>query len=148
MGNFEDMKFIVPCGTFNPECEHNNRAIVYQKTFTLTAAQEMATLYICAIGLGVCYLNGKRVGEDVLCAPISNYEKTLWVMAYDVRSLLQIGENTLTVITGNGYYNEGVDSVWKLQNEEGRDFPKVALRLLTDPICIDTDESWQSPVTV
>lgn len=143
MSNFEDMKFIAPCGAFNPESEENHKAIVYQKKFSLPTVPEMATLYICAIGLGVCYLNGKRVGEDVLCAPVSNYEKTLWVMEYDVRSLLQIGENTLTVITGNGYYNEGVDSVWKLQNEAGRDFPKVALRLCTDHICVDTDESWQ-----
>lgn len=143
MSVFENMKFITPCGAFNPESEENNKAIVYQKTFSLPAEQEMATLYICAIGLGVCYLNGKRVGEDVLCAPVSNYEKTLWVMEYDVQSLLRVGENTITVITGNGYYNEGVDSVWKLQNEEGRDFPKVALRLCTDHICVDTDESWK-----
>ena len=105
---------------------------------------QKAVLKICALGLGYAYLNGKPVSEDLFCSPVSDYRKTLWYMEYEVGDLLVCGENILTVIVGNGFYNESFPSAWNFDKAEWRDCPKVIASLCVgDETVVKTDETWR-----
>ncbi len=81
---------------------------------------ESAVLYITCHGLYEAFLNGQRVGSFVLAPGTGDYHKRLTVQAYPVTDLLQEGENTLTVILGDGWYrgSVGIDG---LRNYYGTD---------------------------
>jgi hypothetical protein len=46
------------------------------------------------------YLNGARVGHDVLVLALSEYEKRVFYMTYDVTKLLRPGTNAMGVMLG------------------------------------------------
>ena len=75
---------------------------------------------MCVLGLGYVYINGKDIANDLFLSPVSDYRKTLWVNEYDVTKLLKNGENTLFIELGNGFYNEGVETVWGHHNAKWR----------------------------
>ncbi len=118
---------------------------VFKKRFTVENAQK-AVLDFCAPSLGKVYLNGKEITEDVLISPVSDYRKTLWFNRYDVTHLLQDGENELTVILGNGLYNESLKTGWDFDTAEWRNKPTFALACAItcdeNEITILSDESW------
>ena len=62
------------------------------------SAVKRARLYATAGGLYEVFINGERVGEDVLAPGWSNYDKRRQVIAYDVTSLLESGENAIGAI--------------------------------------------------
>ena len=96
----ERMRFIKTSGG---SVEHG--IPVYRKEFSIDEIDD-SEVFICAPGGYVCYINGCRVGEDVLSSPISVWEKTLWVTRYDIRAFLQVGKNEIFVLCGNGFYND------------------------------------------
>ena len=118
-------------------------APIFFKKFNYKKSTERAILNICALGLGYAYINGKAVSNDLFCAPVSDYRKTLWCSTYDVTDLLISGENILTVIVGNGFYNESFPSAWGFDCAKWRDCPKLIAEILSgNEIVVKTDESW------
>jgi len=63
-----------------------------------------ATAYVCGLGLSELYLNGKKVGDDVLSPAIASYDKRAFYLTYDVTELLRRGDNAVGVILGNGRF--------------------------------------------
>lgn len=105
-------------------------------------------LEVCALGIGYCYLNGNLVHEDLFISPISDYRKTLWFNRYDITSLIKKGENELFVEVGNGFYNEGFESVWNHYKAKWRGEPTLSLSIYRDgQELIVTDESWISTLS-
>ena len=80
--------FIKTLAPFRKEYTGRNSAPLFRKTFTVDAI-ENAKLYVCGLGYGYYYINGKSVTEDLLSVPVSIYSKTLWYCVYDVSSFLQ-----------------------------------------------------------
>lgn len=74
------------------------------RSFHLEEKPVKARLYVTARGLYEAWLNHTRVGHDVLTPGWTSYEKRLRYQAYDVLERLVIGENTLSVLLGNGWY--------------------------------------------
>lgn len=62
-----------------------------------------ARLYICGLGAYEAYLNGKKVGEEVLAPFLNDYRFALQAQTYDVTDMLQ-EENSFEVLLGNGWY--------------------------------------------
>lgn len=140
---FEHAVFIKPNVPFKREFSLENHAPMFRKKFIIDRAGE-ASLYVCGLGYGYYYINGKKVTEDLFTAPVSDYRKTLWYNRYDVTELLQEGENTIAVICGNGWYNESRETDWYFNNAPWRDLPKVILRLEVDgETALVTDASWK-----
>lgn len=107
-------------------------------------AEQRVFLKICALGIGYAYINGKEVAKDLFCAPVSDYRKTLWYNVYDVTDLLQDGKNIISVIVGNGFYNESFPSAWSFDKAEWRDVPKVILEITEgDKVLLATDDTWR-----
>ncbi|MBQ6946778.1 MAG: family 78 glycoside hydrolase catalytic domain, partial [Clostridia bacterium] len=143
---FKIAKFIEHPDAFDPAYKATDPAPVFQKSFTLTEAATCGTVTVCALGLGYVYLNGRPITEDLFTAPVSDYRKSLWYTVYDVADLLHVGENRLTVIVGNGFYNESLKTGWDFDTADWRGNPKVCLecviRTEQQEICIASDESW------
>lgn len=73
-------------------------------TFDLNnKAVRRATLYICGLGLYEAYLNGKKIGEQVLAPAPTDYRRTVLYNAFDVTQLLS-EKNALGVVLGNGRF--------------------------------------------
>ncbi len=129
---FENAVFIKPNIELAKEFSFENSAPIFRKKFTLDSVKD-AKLYVCGLGMGYYYINGKKVSDDIFSTPFSNYMKTLWYNEYDVSSLLNVGENVITVFLGNGFFNETLETkTWNLQKAMWRDVPKVILRLEAD----------------
>lgn len=141
---FDNAVFIKPDVEFNREFSFENYAPVLRKKFHLKETKN-AKLYVCGLGFGYYFLNGKKVSEDLFTAPFGNYMKSLWYNEYDVSHLLLKGENVITIFLGNGFLNETIGSkTWSLEKAMWRDVPKVILRLEVDgKTALVSDDSFK-----
>jgi alpha-L-rhamnosidase len=74
-----------------------------RKTFSLPQEVRAARLYVTALGVYECSVNGQVVGEDVLNPGWTDYHKRLRYQVYDVTELLRTGENAIGGIVGDGW---------------------------------------------
>ncbi len=140
---FDNAVFIKPDVEFIREYTGRNYAPMFRKKIHLENTDD-AVLYVCGLGYGYYYINGKKVSDDLFTAPMSDYRKTLWYNKYDVSHLLKKGENTIAVICGNGWYNEDIESVWYFDKAPWRDLPKFIMRLTVGgKTVLVSDDSWK-----
>lgn len=118
------------------------------KTFSLDSVSGAEILDISALGLYVAFINGKRVGNDVLTPGWTAYDARLSYQTYDVGSLLVAGENRIEIWLGDGWMRSQL--MWgkaPIFNVWGSDIAAlVELRGKAgdvDPILV-TDASWES----
>ena len=81
------------------EEEHSRLSSRYlRREFSLSnsAKVRQATLYISGLGLYECFINGQRVGDQVLAPMPTDYRRTVLYNAYDVTSFL-IDHSPLTI---------------------------------------------------
>ena len=75
-----------------------------RREFTVAKKVQRATAYVCGLGLSEFYLNGSKVGDEVLSPALSDYTKRAYYVAYDVTKHLRKGANAVGVILGNGRF--------------------------------------------
>lgn len=63
-----------------------------------------ARVYVTAHGLYDLSLNGQRVGDAYFMPGYTSYHHHLQYQVYDVGGMVQVGENALGVILGDGWY--------------------------------------------
>ena len=88
-------------------------ASYFRKAFAAKQRVERARLYVTALGSYRAFLNGARVGEDILTPGWTDYSKHVQYQTYDVTRLLKKGENVVAAVVGDGWYGSGLG--WKLQ---------------------------------
>jgi alpha-L-rhamnosidase len=79
-------------------------ARMLRKEFQSKGRVRRATLYVSGLGLSEAYLNGEKIGNDVLVPALSNYDKRVFYLTYDVTARVKPGSNAIGVILGNGRY--------------------------------------------
>ncbi len=104
---------------WDKEEEHSRLSSRYLRTeFELNKKVRQATLYICGLGLYECFINGQRIGDQMLAPMPTDYRRTVLYNAYDVTSLLRVkslelrdvsssdetSDNSIAVVLGNGRY--------------------------------------------
>ncbi len=79
---------------------------LFNKTFELPKAVRRARLYMSARGVGEVWVNGQCKGweADVFAPGWTDYNKRIYVCAYDVKSMLKKGSNMLGAGVGAGWY--------------------------------------------
>jgi alpha-L-rhamnosidase len=82
----------------------NNPCPYLCRTFALRKQVIAARVYVTAHGLYELSLNGQRVGDTYFTPGYTSYHHRLQYQVYDVGDLLQVGENALGVILGDGWY--------------------------------------------
>ncbi|MCD7061129.1 alpha-L-rhamnosidase [Pelagibacterium xiamenense] len=120
-----------------------------RKHFTVGTVGGAETLRISALGLYRCFINGKRVGEDLLTPGWTSYDKRLSYQTYSVGDLLVAGENLIEIWLADGWYRSQI--MWgenAIFNCWGDKIAAIAeLRASSDPgdaVLVATDESWTS----
>lgn len=79
-------------------------AALLRRSFALNESVAHARLYITALGVHETWLNGVRVGDDLLAPGWSAYNGRLLFDAYDVTQLLRPGSNALAAALGDGWW--------------------------------------------
>lgn len=91
--------FIAP-----PDGWEDGRPAYLRREFVLAGTAESARLYVTALGLYEVYLNGVRVGQDLLRPGWTSYGKRLAYQTYDAGGLLAPGKNVLAAVVADGWY--------------------------------------------
>lgn len=119
------------------------------RRFSLAAPTGREVLHITALGLYRAFINGKRVGDDLLTPGWTSYDKRLSYQSYPVGHLLKAGENRIEIWLGDGWYRSQL--MWgqaPIFNTYGKDVAALA-DLVADggpdaALVVGTDASWSS----
>ena len=79
-------------------------AAYLRRTLAISKDVRSARLYLTALGSYRVFLNGSRVGADVLTPDFTDYRKRVLYQTYDVTGLLANGKNVISVLLGDGWY--------------------------------------------
>lgn len=135
-------------------------APLMRKEFTVKKELESAKVFLTGLGFFEFYLNGEKVGNDVLVpnhtdygnrpgletdrVPIENNfkEQRVMYLAYDIKSRLIPGKNAMGAILGNGFYN--APKTWTASYGTPRFIAQLYLNYTdgTQEI-IGTDNDWK-----
>ncbi|WP_435106236.1 glycoside hydrolase family 78 protein [Nocardiopsis synnemataformans] len=86
-----------------PRPSAGDPAVYFRRPFDVGAGLVRATLRVTALGIVVPYLNGERVGEDVLAPTWTSYRHRVHLSRYDVTERLRQGENVFGAVVGEGW---------------------------------------------
>jgi alpha-L-rhamnosidase len=117
-----------------------------RKEFNAEKQIQRATVYFSGLGLSELYLNGKKAGDAVLSPALSQYNKRVFFVTYDVTKQVHRGANAIGVVLGGGRYYADRSKVYSGTVSYG--WPKLLLHLRlehTDGSVseIVSDESWK-----
>lgn len=118
----------------------------FRKEFALRKPVKKATAYVMGLGLYELYLNGKKVGDQVLAPSPTDYTKNIKYNVLDLTPLVKEGAHALGVILGNGrFYAMRQAKPYKVKSFG---FPKLQMQVkvtYTDGTTelIKTDDSWK-----
>ncbi|TDS10297.1 alpha-L-rhamnosidase [Sphingobacterium paludis] len=118
----------------------------FRKEFALRKPVKKATAYIMGLGLYELYLNGKKVGDQVLAPSPTDYTQNIKYNVLDMTPFVKQGAHALGVILGNGrFYAMRQAKPYKVKSFG---FPKLHMQLMvtyTDGTTelIKTDDSWK-----
>ena len=121
-------------------------AASFRHTIDVPKQVARARLYVTALGTYRVYLNGNRVGGDVLTPDFTDYRKRVLYQTYDVTEYVNAGKNQISALLGDGWY--GSPLTWV-----GMYFfaPPIRLRAQLELNYADgshdtvsTDDSWKA----
>jgi len=118
-----------------------------RKEITLKRQVKSAKVYIIGMGLYELYINGVKIGNQVLAPVPTDYTKNVKYNVFDVTSQLKEGKNMLGTILGNGRFF-AMRQDYKPYKIKSFGFPKMALQLFVEYTdgsneVIRTDDSWK-----
>ncbi len=122
----------------------------FQKQFDVKKHVTQATLAVCAPGLFEAYLNGTKVGDQLLVPSFTRYDRRLLYNILDLTEEFQtLTEPTaeLQFVLGHSWYDVRSIVTWNFDAAPWRDFPRVLaqLELVYDDgskETIATDQTW------
>ena len=118
-------------------------ALQLRKEFSLSCIKN-TICKICGLGIFKLYINGKKVGDEVLAPDFTDYNKRIFFYEYDVSQYLKKGKNIVAVKLGDGFYNQTTKDTWGFYTASWRDYVKLALEICVgDDVVLATDESWR-----
>jgi alpha-L-rhamnosidase len=83
-------------------------AAYLRRTIAVSKQVQSARLYVTALGSYRVFLNGSRVGDDVMTPDFTDYRKRVLYQTYDVTNLLARGNNVISAVLGDGWYGSGL----------------------------------------
>jgi alpha-L-rhamnosidase len=125
---------------------------LFLKDFSLTKFSfiNRARLYISALGYYEAFINGKKVGNNVLDPGFTTYNQTVLYTTYDILDIIS-ANNTIGVMLGNGWYNPLPMIMYgqNLRNTFSTGFPATFRAQLTfdfydgSSYTVATDNTWK-----
>ena len=135
-------------------------APLLRKSFIISKKIAYARAYVTGLGYFEMYLNGKKVGKDVLSPNLTLYGKRadlgdigvmiknnfreyrVMYLTYDIADMLKQGENIAGAILGNGFFNPR--SYWTQGYGTPRFMVQIQIRFAdgTEQLVV-SDQSWR-----
>ncbi len=75
----------------------------FRKTFKLMKKPARATVFVASVGYHELYVNGERIGEEVLAPAATDHTKRARYIAYDIADKLRPGVNTIGLWLGTSW---------------------------------------------
>ncbi|UGQ12243.1 glycoside hydrolase family 78 protein [Yinghuangia sp. ASG 101] len=142
-------RFVTPSFALEPDGE----APYFRREFTVDTAPERALLHVTALGIVEPYVNGERVGDEVLAPGWTSYRHRVVVSTHDVTALITPGANVLGAIVGEGWAVGRIGFAAVAESGENADrfhyaerpalFARLELTYADHVDVIATDESFQ-----
>jgi alpha-L-rhamnosidase len=93
---------VAPWNKVNPEEYTTLPARMLRREFDIPPGLRRATAYVSGLGYFDLYLNGRLVGDSVMTPVMSDYQKKIHYVTFDVTAHLRQGRNAAGVLLGNG----------------------------------------------
>jgi len=118
-----------------------------RKEFQSTPAVKRATVYIAGLGMYELYINGRKIGDQVLAPNPTDYRKSFFYNTHDVTAAIRKGNNAIATVLGNGRFFT-MRQNYKTQKHNTFGYPKLLLQLEIEYAdgskkTVVTDESWK-----
>ena len=117
-------------------------------SFAVNSPVKSARLYATALGSYELFLNGKRVGDQVLTPGWTDYREHVKYQTYDVTKQVLSGKNSISALLAPGWYETPLE--WFQQpNNYGDTPPALKAQLRIEHVdgfveWVATDASWQA----
>ena len=124
----------------------SRRSIILRRSFKPWKTIKKAELRICGLGFYELTINNKKVGDAEFAPLWSDYDKSIFYNLYDVTNYLQLGDNEIRVLLGNGFYNEQGGRYHKLRISFGPPTLKFFLYVIYEDGMRErllSDENWE-----
>ena len=125
---------------------------LFRREFKTVKKVADARLYICGLGYYEVYINGEKVGDNLLDPGWTAHRKEAHYVTYDITDCLKSGKNAIGVMLGNGWWNPLPLRLFRTYNlrdvqETGRPCLKAQILIRYNDGSeewITTDESWMT----
>ena len=114
-----------------------------RKSFDLSAAPTHAFVTVNIAGYAELYINGQKVGTDVLTPAVSDNTKQVFYNTYDVRSLLKPGRNTIGLWVGRGWATRTDTAASRVTPALPHVRAQIEAEIDGKPWALGTDASWK-----
>lgn len=130
-------------------------APLLRKAFSIERQITRARIYLSGLGWNELYVNGHKVGNRALDPAVTDYDKHVLYVTWDVTALLEPGRNVLGIILGHGWYSQPRVADFADVIRQYGDSPRLLLQMhLTcadgSSAIIKSDETWRvsdGPIT-
>lgn len=133
------------------EVTESERLPIFFKQLPIDKPVASARLYICGLGLYEAYINGEKIGDDLLTPGCNDYTDWLQVQTYDITDMInavQISQKKteMSFLLGDGWYK----GRYGFTKYEGGYYGKTRTVITEVRVvyedgstdCFGTDESW------
>ncbi|NQX16628.1 alpha-L-rhamnosidase [Rathayibacter sp. VKM Ac-2857] len=107
--------------------EEGDPAVYFRRGFTVDDELRRAELIVTALGVVEAYVNGTRLGTEVLAPGWTSYRHRVVARRHDVTELLVTGENILGAVVGEGWAVGAL--TWENNRHNYADRPALYARL-------------------
>lgn len=131
---------------WDSQVEGRLSARYFRKEFVTEKTVASATAYIMGMGLYELYIDGQKIGDQVLAPAPTDYTKNIYYNTLDITEHLKQGKHAIGVILGNGrFFAMRQAKPYKVKTFG---FPKLLLQVVikyTDgsTSSIKTDHTWK-----
>ncbi len=126
------------------------RSVLLRKDFNLDHPVKKARVFISGLGSYVLYINGNKVGHDLLRPGWTDYRKRVQYQAYDVTEMLKKGGNAAGIMLGNMWWSSGLG--WNGSNVYSHGPLRAIMQMQveytdgkTELFC--TDQTWRGALS-
>lgn len=119
----------------------------FRKEFNAKKEVKRATAYMAGLGLYELYVNGKRIGDQVLAPSPTDYTHSVKYNTFDITNEVKQGSNVISAVLGNGRYF-AMRQAYKPYKIHTFGFPKMLLQAELEyndgsHELITSDDTWK-----
>jgi len=127
------------------EDPHGSVSYWLRKTFNLTEnLNHQAVAFVNVAGYFELYVNGRKVGKDVLSPAVSDYAKRSFYLTYNIEPYLRKGKNCIALWLGRGWYDPQAAYTDSTRGPGARARVQVEMTDGNRKLSILSDETWEA----